>query len=322
MKSSTRSYYREAVARAVEAIAQGLDAALDLEQLAREAATSPFHFHRIFRGLLGETPLELHRRLRLERAAWALVTTDDAVSRIAFDAGYETHASFTRAFRKAFERSPQEFRTGAEVGDAEVGGRATGGDEARCGAGGSPRCIITARSRVHMTEDGVSWPGFSTETGGSAMKVELRQMDAMRIATVEHRGAYHKISEAFTRLGQLAGPAGLFGPGTRTLGLYYDDPESTAEADLRSEAAVSVSDGARIPEGLNEKAIPSGTYAVALHEGSYQTLGDTWSELMGGWLPESDYRVTGVPFECYLNMPGSVPDEELRTELYIPVERG
>ena len=312
MKSSTRSYYREAVARAVETIVHGLDAALDLEQLAREAATSPFHFHRIFRGLLGETPLELHRRLRLERAAWALVTTDDAVSRIAYDAGYETHASFTRAFRNAFERSPQQFRSGAEAGD----------DESLCGSGGSPRCVITARSRVHMTEDGVSWPGFSTETGGSAMKVELRQMDAMRIATVEHRGAYHKISEAFARLGQLAGPAGLFGPDTRTLGLYYDDPESTAEADLRSEAAVSVSATADVPEGLNEKSIPAGTYAVALHEGSYQNLGDTWSKLMGGWLPESEYRIAGVPFECYLNMPGSVPDEELRTELYIPVERG
>jgi AraC family transcriptional regulator len=56
-----------------------------------------------------------------------------------------------------------------------------------------------------------------------------------------------------------------------------------------------------------------------VHEGSYQTLGDTWSELMGGWLPESDYRIAGVPFECYLNMPGSVPDKELRTELFIPV---
>lgn len=306
MKSSARSYYREAVARAVETIAEGLDTALDLEQLSREAATSPFHFHRIFRGLLGETPLELHRRLRLERAAIELVSTGDPVSSIAYDAGYETHASFTRAFRKAFERSPQEFRTVAMAG---------------CGPGG-PRCVITSRSRVHMSEDGVSWPGFSSEPGGSAMKVELRQMNAMRIATVEHRGAYHEISGAFERLGGLAGPAGLFGPDTKTVGLYYDDPVSTAEADLRSEAAVSVPVGAAIPDGLNEKTIPAGTYAVTVHEGSYQTLGDTWSELMGGWLPESDYRVTGVPFECYLNMPGSVPDEELRTELWVPVTQG
>jgi AraC family transcriptional regulator len=151
------------------------------------------------------------------------------------------------------------------------------------------------------------------------MKVELRQMDEMRIATGEHRGAYHGIAETFERLGGLAGQAGLSGPDTRTLGLYYDDPESTVEADLRSEAAISVSAAAAIPEGLNEKTIRAGTYAIAVHGGSYQTLGDTWSEPMGGGLPESDYRIAGVPFECYLNTPGSVPDEELGMGIYIPL---
>lgn len=69
MKSETRSFYHQAVRRTVERIIAGLDEALDLELLARAAALSPFHFHRVFRGMIGETPLELHRRLRLERAA-------------------------------------------------------------------------------------------------------------------------------------------------------------------------------------------------------------------------------------------------------------
>jgi len=62
--------YEEAVSRAVSYVASQLDEALDLVRLARGAALSPFHFHRVFRGMVGETPLELHRGLRMERAAW------------------------------------------------------------------------------------------------------------------------------------------------------------------------------------------------------------------------------------------------------------
>ncbi len=71
MKTDTRTFYEAAVERAALRITGGLDEALDLEALAKEAALSPFHFHRIFKGMLGETPLEMHRRLRLERAARA-----------------------------------------------------------------------------------------------------------------------------------------------------------------------------------------------------------------------------------------------------------
>ena len=101
MKAQTRAFYEAAVVEAIERIADSLDDALDLQVLAKRAALSTFHFHRVFRGLVGETPLELHRRLRLERAAQQLCTTHDAVTTIAFAAGYETHEAFTRAFRQA-----------------------------------------------------------------------------------------------------------------------------------------------------------------------------------------------------------------------------
>src|SRR5690242_8438479 len=91
VKETTRSAYETAVRRAVERIAAQLDEALDLHALGRAAALSPLHFHRVFRGIVGETPLELHRRLRMERAALQLATSEIAVTRIALDAGYETH---------------------------------------------------------------------------------------------------------------------------------------------------------------------------------------------------------------------------------------
>src|SRR5688572_20552375 len=115
MKPETRSFYELAVQKAVERVVTGLDGALDLQALARTAALSPFHFHRIFRGMVGETPLELHRRLRLERSAWPLLNADLPVTTVAFGAGYETHESFTRAFRLHYDCSPSEFRQSRDL---------------------------------------------------------------------------------------------------------------------------------------------------------------------------------------------------------------
>ena len=72
MRDRTRGFYETVVTSAVNDIASNLDSALDLGALAAKAATSSFHFHRIFRGMVDETPLALSRRLRLERAAYWL----------------------------------------------------------------------------------------------------------------------------------------------------------------------------------------------------------------------------------------------------------
>jgi AraC family transcriptional regulator len=69
MKPSTEQDYRERIVRALVYIQQHPDDDLELEQVAGVAAFSSFHFHRIFRGLVGETLKEHTRRLRLERAA-------------------------------------------------------------------------------------------------------------------------------------------------------------------------------------------------------------------------------------------------------------
>ena len=61
------------------------------------------------------------------------------------------------------------------------------------------------------------------------MNVEIKHVDEQRVAAVRHRGPYNQINEAFEKLGNLAGPAGLFDdPAVQMVGLYYDDPETTS----------------------------------------------------------------------------------------------
>jgi AraC family transcriptional regulator len=320
MKDDTRSFYELAVQKAVERILSGLDHALDLQALARVAALSPFHFHRVFRGALGETPLELHRRLRLERAAHELLEGSMPVTTVAFAAGYETHESFTRAFREHYQCSPSDFRQSRDL------------DREGCAR---PRQIeLPSRSGLHFQPGRSGKPEIHFTTGGPAMNVEIKELPERRIAAVTHVGPYNRISEAFGRLGEIAGRAGLIGPAPVMLGVYYDDPETTPAAELRSQAALVIAEDAKIPAELAEGRIPGGRYAVTTHIGPYEQLGDVWARFMGEWLPKSGHRVrdgqaadpvelgnTGERgHEIYRNTPADVPKEELVTELYIPLE--
>jgi len=153
------------------------------------------------------------------------------------------------------------------------------------------------------------------------MNAEIIDQPAMRVAAVEHRGPYHRIGEAFSRLGEIAEPAGLFVPGAKMIGVYYDDPDVTPESDLRSKAGITISETAKLPPGLTEIRIPAGRVARMTHLGGYEGLNETWAKLTGEWLEESGQRIgEGVSYEIYVNTPMDTPKEQLRTELYIPLQ--
>jgi len=307
VKHETRSFYERAVQAAVARVVTNLDQALDLERLARAAALSPLHFHRIFRGMVGETPLELHRRLRMERAARDLLELDTPVTTIAFSAGYDSHEAFTRAFRGYYGRSPSEFRQS---------GNATRDPCAR-----PPQIEIAARSSIHFGAPSADDGFFRFIQGATHMNVEIKQLPARRVAAVHHVGAYNRISEAFARLGEIAGRAGLIRGKPTMIALFHDIPEVTPETELRSDAGLIVPEHVKLPADLGEQYLPAGRYACTLHVGAYERVGDAWSRFMGEWLPQSGERMAadGTCFELYLNTPAEVSKAELQTELYIPL---
>ena len=80
-----------------------------LDQAAREACLSEFHFHRLFRTTFGETPHDFLTRLRLDRAR-QMLASDRTVTEVCFEIGYESLGSFSTKFRAHFGRSPAEFQ--------------------------------------------------------------------------------------------------------------------------------------------------------------------------------------------------------------------
>ncbi|MBZ5582519.1 MAG: GyrI-like domain-containing protein [Acidobacteriia bacterium] len=292
MRTATAADYQERILRALLHIQAHLDDALDLDDLARVACFSPYHFHRVFRGLVGEPVQEHVRRLRLERAAHSLKLQNRTVTDVAFDAGYESHEAFTRAFHAMFGVPPSQFRA------------------ARQDAPDSP-------SGVHFDDAS----GYHPPDYGDPPPVEIKTLQPQRIAFVRHVGPYEGVHAAWGRLCGWAGPRGLLGPSTRFIGISYDDPQITPPDKLRYDAAIALNRPVQ-PEGeIGVTEIAGGEYAVISHRGPYENLSRTYQLVFGAWLPKSGRDLRDAPcFEVYLNSPQFTRPEDLLTAIHVPLK--
>ncbi len=298
IKPSTREDYNQRMLRVLVHIQQHLDEALPLDELAAVACFSPYHFHRIFKGMTGESVKQHVRRLRLERAVLRLCTTDQQVTRIAFDAGYEAHEAFTRAFRAAFGVPPQQYRADARA-----------------------RRRIEAPTDVHYAVDGSVESFHPVESGATPMDVQIKMIEPLHVAFVRHTGPYDQVGQAWERLCDWAGMNALFGPDTRMFGASYDDPEVTPAEKIRYDACITVDEPVQGEGDIGVQTLGGGRYAVALHEGPYQRLGETYAGIFGQFFASNNREPGDMPcLEFYLNDPESTPAEDLLTEVCVSIQ--
>jgi AraC family transcriptional regulator len=115
IKAATREEIYRRLNRGRAALDAMSSQAVRLDDAAREACLSPFHFHRLFKEVFRETPHEYGLRRRLERAARLLQETRLPVTQICLDTGFSSLGSFSTLFRRRFGVSPREIRKNEEV---------------------------------------------------------------------------------------------------------------------------------------------------------------------------------------------------------------
>ncbi len=297
-REGTIEDYRSRLLRVLEYIQDHLDQPLTPGELAEVAHFSPFHFQRIFRGMVHESVMGHIRRLRLERAAIHLKSEGESVTDIAFGAGFEVLETFSRAFRAHFACSPSEFRKRHR-----------------------PIRFPEAQSSIHFGEPDALQDLWTEGGDMETLDVEIRKIPAKRVAYVRHVGPYQECGKAWETLCSWMGSQGLMRPGMEMMGLSYDDPDITDPERLRYDACASV-DVDFEPEGsVGKKTVRGGDHAIYRHRGPYEKLSESYRRLYGEWLPQSGREAADAPcVEVYYNDPDSTPPDELETDILLPLQ--
>lgn len=299
--------YEGRINRVIDHVARNLDRRLPLAELAKIASFSPFHFHRLFRAMTGETVHDFVQRLRLEKAAGLLRTRPHAsITEVALECGFGSSASFARAFRVHFGCTASDWRSG--------------GCEPH-----EDRKIRQTLDKVGKARDGAAGYGASTAADdgsprSESMNVEIKQMPAFHVAYVRTFGPYGEgVKEAWDRLGRWAGPRGYLGPESVMLGVAHDDPHVTPPAKCRYDACVPVPADVKPEREIGIADVPATTAAVMRFDGPREALPQAYDDLYGRWLPKSGYQPADAPvYELYRGNPEVSPGR-LVFDICLPV---
>ncbi len=287
-----RRTYAARINRVMDHIDAHLGETLDLGALAAVARLSPFHFHRVFQGLTGETLAARVRRRRLEVAGGRLLTAPDTTAlAIALDAGFNSAEAFSRAFRAYFGMTPTAWRRGGYHAWAER--HCVALRKIRQGDRKAYQAVMDA-----FRQDGELWPtGHVPKPKGDQMDVSIRTLPDTRVAYLRHVGPYggSGIAAAWQRFAAWCGGAGLMQPRRQMYGVCLDDPTITPPEKCRYDCAVEVDAGFAPTGEIGLETVAGGRYACGRFTGVSAEVRDAWNRLVVDWLPKSRYQPDDRP---------------------------
>ena len=282
MKNITYNDYVQRINKVVAYINNHLDETLDLKTLANEAALSDFHFHRIFKALKNEAIGGYITRLRLEATARLLRYTALTIEEIAFNIGYETPASLSKAFKKQYGISPTEYRTNKDT--------------------------YIMKKEIINPDLALKAPKIVT-------------LEPKNLIYVALTGAYGSLEygKAYEQLWAVIKAQKLFTKGIESICISYDDPKITEGSLQRSDVCLAIHKPATPQDEVSCKTLAGGKYAVFFYQGSYENLSQVYDTAVR-WVIDHEYTLREEPFfEKYLNDARRTPKEKLKTEIYIPI---
>jgi len=303
----TSEKYEQALLSTLIHIETHLEDDLGLDMLAERAGFSAYHFHRIFREIIGEPVKEYIRRLRIERGAYRLKISEETILQIALDAGFKTHESFTRAFERRFGITPSEFRTNFLRVSRERKLQV------------EPQYLADYKL---MDRSGLL-PNLST-----AAHVRLEHVRPIIVAFVRHVGPYDRLLEKgspmsglWEELFQWGNTHRLINADSLLIGIPQDDPSVTPPEKQRFDVCVQIPEF-RSPSGhIGCQTICAGLYGAGRHYGAFDHLAETYIHIYDSLITAGQYRLQQqTPFEVYSY---SRVKEDIRvhfTDVYLPVE--
>jgi AraC family transcriptional regulator len=318
--SAHRREYERRVYRVMDYIQAHLDEDLTLEKLAAVAAFSPFHFHRVFAAITGETLSDFIRRVRLERAASALaIMRDTSVLDVALRCGFSSAATFARAFKSHFGMSATEWRQGG----AQRWYETRPGQRKKSKANSNRSQVQRNPRKASLLRRGQGVAARNREAAKELrMPVEIKDIPPYRVAYMRHVGPYGeggRISALWASFERWIRTRDLVRPGLLTIGIGHDAPKIAPADKLRYDACVVVDQAFKADRFVNIADLPGGKYAVAAFDGTAAEISDAWEQLWAVWLPASGYQPEDRPCLELRQDFAMPPGSHLRCGLCLPI---
>src|SRR3569623_1202543 len=281
--------------RAIDHITRNLAEPLPLDEIARVAAFSPFHFHRIFRALVGESVHAVVKRVRLERAVTLMSQRPDAsLTDVALATGFAGSSDFSRSFRAQFGVPPRAFDV-----------------EAFRDARRTDMITQTVPDAPHRLE------GLPAGANPDNFVPRIRTLPARRVAYARANEPYTSGSVVPTVQRKVAWARERGLAGGQWLGYMWEDPEVVAVEDCHYDIGVEIPDGADT-SGVNVTSFPAMRVVELDMIGGIVLEMRVLDFIYRTWLPTSDYVPDHQPgFEAFIGEPFAHGSEhfELRVQI-------
>lgn len=279
--------------KSIDFIEQHLYDKISVHEVAAASHYSTYHFSRIFKALVGDTPKEYLRKRRLTVAAKRLLSEDIGILELALDCQFDSQEAFTRSFKALFNITPAQYRKQNDPF------RLLYKDQF------SPHMLHLLQNELSMVPEIITRP--AVKLVGIAQQYDSADLSLPKLWSA-FRPFRDKIKNRI---------------GDESFGIYEayeehgDDGEDVTFSYVCTAPVANFDD---VPEGMTTRELPEQMYAKFVHRGSITTLDQTLKYIWGSWLPKSDFDYVERPdFELY--PPNyNVADPKAEMALHIPIQ--
>jgi AraC family transcriptional regulator len=290
--------YIACISRTLDFIEENLQETITLESLSEIACFSPYHYHRVFQALVGDSVMEYVRKRRLTRAAELLYYSEVKVIDIAMEVGFQYHESFNRAFKKFYGVSPIQYRTANALAGPLLGKASLK--------------KITVQGGQIMEPKLITKPTFHI----IGYELKTKNIDGQNNKDIPEFWQVYLQNKLYENI---PNPLNC----KQELGICTDFSTETGE--FVYVIGMEVREGTAAPEGLVYKTFPEMEYVVFTTPESDEatfsnSIQSTWNYIFTEWFPKSGYEHAGIlDFELYDERCHGTDRKVI--DIYIPVKK-
>jgi AraC family transcriptional regulator len=290
--------YTQRLNLVINYIRENLSGNLSLETLAQVAGFSPFHFHRIFKTLTGETLNDFVSRVRLERAVALLkASPQTSITSAALACGFSSVSRFSQAFKAHYGFTARQWDRKSVLKNSKN------------------RQVLVDFPHYTLAE-------LNTIAANHEFTVYIRPLPPTYLAYIRVSDSYKplKVVSAYERLLNWYSAKGGNLAHTTLFGMSQDDPDVTPLALCRYDFCLSVPEHWQSEGEISTRRFPACQIAYIRCKGDIFKVDRAWQYLFNYWLPRSHYQPDNLPaLEIYRRQPFELGWEIYDLDCAIPI---